>query len=113
MNKYILFKAGINTAEGLKRLNNDMPLYEDLLKKFTEDSCFQELCAALNANDCPTAFEAAHSLKGISANLSLKRLHEAIAPLTECLRVGDLEAAHELFPPTKEAYEALLGAIRN
>ena len=64
----------INIEEGTKRVMNNTKLYVKLLTKFKSDTSLNELDAALAEGDMEKAQGAAHTLKGLSANLSLMEL---------------------------------------
>lgn len=90
-------------------------LVEKFAVKFLDDPSFAELEGALAAGDAAAAFRAAHTLKGVSANLGFARLTASARALTEALRpaagaacdqVGDLAAA------VRADYAATVGAIR-
>ena len=53
----------------------------------------KELTESLKEKDGECAFRAAHTLKGVCANLGLDRLYEADCELTEKLRGRQIEAA--------------------
>ena len=61
----------INIEEGLKRVMHNKTLYVKLLHKLKADTHFTDLTAALQAKDYENARTAAHTIKGIAANLSL------------------------------------------
>ena len=68
-------KVGSDYEAVLKRLGS-----EDMLKrfsvKFLDDPSFQSLQENLKAGNTREAFRAAHTLKGICANLGFDRLFE-------------------------------------
>ena len=64
----------INEEEGKKRVMNNGKLYAKLLTKFKSDTNLEELAASAEAEDWDKARVAAHTLKGIAANLSLTEL---------------------------------------
>jgi len=64
----------INEEEGKKRVMNNGKLYAKLLTKFKADTNLEELAASAEAEDWEKARIAAHTLKGIAANLSLTEL---------------------------------------
>ena len=64
----------INVEEGTKRVMNNTKLYARLLTKFKSDTSMSELDASLTAGDMEKAQIAAHTLKGLAANLSLIEL---------------------------------------
>jgi len=55
---------------------------------FLSDPSFSELKTAFENNDAKTAFRAAHTLKGVAANLGLNTLSASSSELTEDLRPG-------------------------
>ena len=61
----------INIEDGSKRVMNNMKLYAKLLLKFKDDQNIKTIESSLAANDLPNAQIATHTLKGLSANLSL------------------------------------------
>jgi HPt (histidine-containing phosphotransfer) domain-containing protein len=69
----------INDAEGVKRVMNNSKLYAKLLNKFKADTNLDELIAFSDAQDWEKAQAAAHTIKGIAANLSLTELfHQSL-----------------------------------
>ena len=66
----------INVAEGTKRVMNNAKFYIKLITKFKADTNLDELEGALEAGDLEKAQGAAHTIKGLSANLSLTELNK-------------------------------------
>ena len=64
----------INEEEGKKRVMNNGKLYARLLTKFKTDTNLNDLVAFVEAQDWEKAQGAAHTIKGIAANLSLTEL---------------------------------------
>ncbi|MCL2127703.1 MAG: Hpt domain-containing protein [Treponema sp.] len=64
----------VDFADGIKRVMNNAKLYVKLLAKFRNDTKIEELEAAVAAGDLEKAQSAAHTLKGVAANLSLSEL---------------------------------------
>jgi len=64
----------INEEEGKKRVMNNGKLYAKLLTKFKTDTNLNDLIAFAGAQDWEKAQGAAHTIKGIAANLSLTEL---------------------------------------
>ncbi len=56
--------------------------------KFLQDDSFPNLKKALEEKDAPTAFRAAHTLKGVCHNLGFDALYAPSSALTEALRGG-------------------------
>jgi HPt (histidine-containing phosphotransfer) domain-containing protein len=66
----------VDAVEGQKRVMNNVKLYHRLLTKFKTENNLDELTVALNAGDYEKAQVAAHTIKGIAANLSLSELYK-------------------------------------
>ena len=81
-----LKKYGANVEEGLARCMNNEVLYLKLVGMAADEENFDRLHAALEQKNLKDAFEAAHALKGVIANLAITPLHEKIAEITELLR---------------------------
>ena len=77
-----------NYEDALNRLMNDA-LIEKFLKKFLNDDSFNSLSVSIENRDYHEAFKAAHTLKGVSLNLSLSRLAASASEITEYLRDCD------------------------
>jgi HPt (histidine-containing phosphotransfer) domain-containing protein len=66
----------INVEDGKKRVMNNAKLYVKLLTKFKADTNMDELNTAAGVQDWEKAQAAAHTIKGIAANLSLTELYK-------------------------------------
>jgi HPt (histidine-containing phosphotransfer) domain-containing protein len=64
----------IDFADGLKRMMNNTKLYVKLLTKFNNDTKIDPLLTALAEGNMENAQNAAHTIKGVAANLSLSEL---------------------------------------
>ena len=71
--------SGFDLTEGLSRVAGNHELYKKLLLSFYQDNKekAQQIKQALQANDFNTARHLAHSVKGVSGNISAKRLFAA------------------------------------
>lgn len=108
--KYTL--AGNDYDGALNRTAGDEELFLSLLDMFLNDKSWSELNAAMANGDAKAAFAAAHSLKGSSGMLGMTRLFDAVRPLTEALRGGDIALAKVLFPTAEREYEAVTELIK-
>ena len=77
---------GAEVDDGLARCMNNEAFYLRLVEKVLKDKGFEELDAALAAHDSDAAFEAAHKLKGVLANLALTPICEPVTQMVELLR---------------------------
>ncbi|MBQ7079589.1 MAG: Hpt domain-containing protein [Fibrobacter sp.] len=83
------------------------------LKLFLSDPSFTELKEAFAGNDAQTAFRAAHTLKGVAANLGLNKLSASSSELTEDLRPGAFTAnSQALFEKVERDYSAAVEGIK-
>jgi HPt (histidine-containing phosphotransfer) domain-containing protein len=65
----------VNTEEGIKRVMNNAKLYAKLLTKFKADTSLDDMLKSLGAGEYENAQIAAHTIKGVAANLSLTELY--------------------------------------
>ena len=82
----VLKAYGADTEDGLKRCMGNEAFYFMLIGKAIDDKSFKTLEDALANNDLDTAFEAAHSLKGVLGNLALTPICTPVYEMTELLR---------------------------
>ena len=101
-------------AQVEKRLSS-ASLVQKFIVKFLDDGSFSELCLAMKEGQREKAFRAAHTLKGVSASLSLTRLLSSASQLAELLRAEEETipaGANLLFEEVKKDYGLTVRAIR-
>ncbi|MDR1636659.1 MAG: Hpt domain-containing protein [Treponema sp.] len=103
----------INFEEGLKRVMNNTKLYVRLLTKFRTDTRLDELSAQIGAGDYEKAQVAAHTLKGVVANLSLIELFEKIRDLEsqikeKAVQPGALDTVKTVFDETLKKVDEVI-----
>ena len=106
--------AGVDAADGLHRVGGNLRLYRAMLQQYAEDQAETPaaLRAALAAGDAKTAERLAHTLKGVSATLSIKPASEAGAVVEDRIRHGKLEGIEDDLVVLEEATGAVIAAIR-
>lgn len=77
-------KLGGNYVDLTYRVGEDMLLR--LISLLVRDESYTDICMALAGEDYESAFNAAHTLKGIALNMGLTILAEKASVLTESLR---------------------------
>ena len=90
-------------------------LIKRFITKFLDDGSYAQLCGAMQAGQRQEAFRAAHTLKGVCANLGFDRLGASAGQLTELLRPESdsiPEGAALILNEVKQDYELTVGAIR-
>ncbi|MBP5694481.1 MAG: Hpt domain-containing protein [Bacilli bacterium] len=84
-----LKEFGCDVETGLARCVNNEMLFLRLVSTIPGNENFQKLQSTVRDQDFENAFQAAHGLKGIVANLSLTPLYEPINEITEHLRAKE------------------------
>lgn len=102
---------GGDYAEVLGRLYSEA-LVQKFVGKFLADQSFQLLSDSLKAGAFEDAFRAAHTLKGVTQNLSFTKLYQSSHEITEALRTKDYDLARRLLPEVEEDYSRTAAAIR-
>lgn len=107
-------KLGGDYAQVEKRLQG-IHLIRRFIAKFLDDGSYPELCRAMEQGQTEEVFRAAHTLKGVSANLGFDRLTASSGELTELLRGrtdGIPTEAVPLLDMVRQDYELTADAIR-
>ena len=107
-------KLGGEFAQVEKRLPS-VSLVRKFIIKFLDDDSYSNLCLAMQNGQREEAFRAAHTLKGVSANLGFSRLLASAGELTELLRAETEtipEGAAALLEEVKQDYELTVSVIR-
>ena len=78
----------VNFSDGVKRVMNNAKLYIKLLGKFIADTNLTDLESAINDGDIEKAKGAAHTIKGLAANLSLTELFNQSLELEHQIKDG-------------------------
>jgi HPt (histidine-containing phosphotransfer) domain-containing protein len=113
MDQQECLRAGIDYNDGVARFVGNAGIYEKFLKEFLSDQSFAALETALDGGDLSASFQAAHTLKGLTGNLSLNVLYGHLVTLTDALRgAGNLPLAQSLFPTVREDYRRAVDFIR-
>lgn len=109
--RQLLEQAGIDVAEALERFMGSEALLLKFLRRFPEDENFRLLRQAIVSQDLPRAFEAAHTLKGVAGNLSMKVFYQQVSQLVEHLRAGHLAAAAAEMAEVEAQYTKITAAL--
>ena len=91
-----LKELGVNTEEGLARLNKNEALYKKLLGTFTGliENYYVE--PDFDETDYEEITEKAHAIKGAAGNLSITPVYSAYTRIVELLRAGKPQEAKEV-----------------
>ncbi|WP_424244110.1 PAS domain S-box-containing protein [Elusimicrobium posterum] len=104
--------TGVNIEEGLRILSNNVKLYTRLLGSFVENGLVPEFLSAVQRKDFNTAVAKAHTIKGVSANLSLNDLFTLFDKFDAQLRANRMPDPDGVpMAHLKEVYEVTLKSI--
>jgi len=103
-------KFGGDFADTSSRIPKES-LLKKLLLKFREDASMAQLEQALAEQNTDVAFQAAHTLKGVSLNMGFTAMGAAASALTEIFRGGSMEGSEALFQTLRGEYQKILEAL--
>lgn len=95
----------------LSRLRTEERVKKFLLL-FLKDTSYELLCSSLSDKNTEEAFRAAHTIKGVSQNLSLTKLYEASAELSDILR-NRSDYGEDIEPGFEKVKAEYLKTVRN
>ncbi|MDR2072662.1 MAG: Hpt domain-containing protein [Spirochaetaceae bacterium] len=103
----------IDQEDGKKRVMNNAKLYAKLLTKFKDETQIEPIFAALDAGNYEEAQGLAHTLKGVTANLSIMELHAKVVELEAQIKAksvspGAIEAVRAAFAATLPELEKVI-----
>lgn len=101
---------GADVETTLKRFMGNEKMYMKYIMKFLDDKNFDNIRENLESRNYETVFNAAHTLKGVTANLGLNPVNAAAAEISELLRGRaasevDEEKVNAVFLTLSESYE--------
>lgn len=114
--KQKLKENGADVEGTLHRFMNNDALFLKFILKFKDDQNYAILKKHLDEKNYEEAFKAAHTLKGVSANLGLNPIYERASAVTELLRGKeasevDVEKVEEEKNALEEAYHRFIRII--
>ena len=99
----------IDVDDALKRVGGNEGLYKKLLTRFVDGNYMDALESAIQSGDMEESARAAHTLKGVSANLSLVKIQSVSVDLEHAIKEG-LDHSGK-FDELKQVYSATLEKI--
>lgn len=103
-------EVGGNFNSVIERFSS-VDMIKRFLFKFVDDPFYVELHDAFDKDDVKEAFRAAHTIKGIVANLGLDNLYRVASDLTETLRHQETLPGREVLLPIEREYKRVIGLI--
>ena len=99
----------IDVEDALKRIGGNMELYKKLLGRFVAGNNVDALENALLSGDMEESARLTHTLKGVSANLSLNEIRSASINLEKAIKDGTDFSGH--FTRLRRAFDTTAGMI--
>lgn len=101
----------IDFDDALERFDGNAAFFKRLIAKFPQDTHFETLKTALLEGDITEAQKEAHSLKGLTGNLSLSSLYSYSIKMNELLKNGNIPEALQLLPGMQDSYDKTCAEI--
>lgn len=102
---------GVDLNETLERFVENEALYFKCLNKLAADTNYSNMLKGIEEKNAEMAFEGAHALKGVSANLGLNKLYEEMKIITEVFRAGSLDYDKANLEAIKGNYDEAINTI--
>jgi HPt (histidine-containing phosphotransfer) domain-containing protein len=114
-NTYPEIRSYVNIAEGLARVVNHTAIYKKVLTSFLSSAYFEEFSAQVEAGD-QAALSTIHTLKGVTANLSLAKINALCIQVEQKMKQGesvlsDIATMTEVMNKTKEYVQIIVNEI--
>lgn len=84
--KDLMIEAGFDYENTVYRFLGNEQMYHKFLKKLLEDTCFAEILEGIARKSASDVFSAAHTLKGVAANLGITPVQQLSSQITEATR---------------------------
>lgn len=108
----MLKESGMEVETTLTRFMDNEELYVRSLKKFLEDPSYQKLLQAMETEDYDEIHKAAHTLKGVTANLGLKSICDVATTIVTKIRSSQFAGLSDDMKLLSENYEKICEVIR-
>ena len=108
-----LISLGCDVPGALPRFVGRRDFYCRMLTLVPNDENFEKLGAFLIAGDVKASFEAAHTLKGVLANMGLTPMYREVCAIVEPLRAGKTGGTQEHYDALMRQRELLVQLMEN
>ena len=103
---------GCDLDGALERFLGDEELYKSCLPMVAEDESFDGLKEALAEDERKKAFDCAHTLKGVFANMGITPMFDTVEKIVEPLRAGINDGLMPVYEELSREREHLRSIIR-
>jgi len=88
MGDFEKYKEYVDVTGGMGRVVNNAMIYKKIMNTFLSSTYFDDFCTQVKNND-PAAVGTIHTLKGVTANLSLPKANECCINIEMKLKNGE------------------------
>lgn len=106
-----LRELGVDIDEALERFMKNEGLYKRMLAKLPSNIDNLKILPFIEAGDNQTALSNAHTLKGVTGNLSLTPLYKAYTEIVALFRAGKPQEAKALLLETIPVQDKIVACI--
>ncbi len=103
---------GVDTQDALKRFSGNSSLFIRMIGKFPASTEDLEVLSFMKEGDYATAVSNAHTLKGITGNLSITPLYNAYTEIVNCLRANEPDKALNVLEDILPVQEKIINCIK-
>lgn len=103
---------GVDTQDALKRFSGNSDLYKRMIGKFPASAEGLEVMSFMKDGDYATAVSNAHTLKGVTGNLSITPLYTAYTEIVNCLRANEPEKAIQTLENILPVQQQIINCIK-
>lgn len=108
-----LASCGIDLKDAMNRFVNNENLYEEMIIHFFESSTeLIDIKSCLESKDYVNAYHYAHSLKGVSGNLSIMPVYILSAKLSDLLKNNHYSRIRPVFKELCKNYQSTKNTIK-
>ena len=112
-----LFKAlkdlGVDVDGTISRFVDNSEIYIRFLKRFPDEDRLTPIKDAIKAKDYDKLLQAAHKLKGVSANLGMNELSGKAAKIVDKVRSSNYDGFEADSDSVEETYNIICDTIKN
>lgn len=81
-----MIESGFDYDNAVYRFLGNEQMYHKFLKKLLEDTCYEQIVQGVVNSCAADVFTAAHTLKGVAANLGITPVQQLSSQITEATR---------------------------
>lgn len=107
-----LKSLGVDVDEGLQRFMNNSSLYEKMLGKFTDNASQLNVMQCFEEGNLEDALAKAHTLKGVTGNLSITPLYKGYTEIVALLRADKPDEAKKILADLLPVQEKIIACLK-